>query len=277
VFRRCYVGWINGIQCYVRYPGYPPETNLLLSAAFNLGQFLDFEPNYEAALLNYAVGARALEPPVLGFAGENWLDGTQSGIWSFITPTFVAQGYGLTTTMIHEYGHPLGLSHPHDGYDPASGTMYDPTGETYFAWVGDESNTMTSYLDLNWDFSQFDRDNSARHHAAGYALVANRIAAEVLVAPGAEAAAADLEHADDELLAAQAALAEHDYLTLLDRAQAAYWAVRAAADRAGVPVLVRQPSTWTVLPPPGPEARASRISPGSIDLDPRANHKRQSP
>ena len=30
-----------------------------------------------------------------------------------------------------------------------------------------------SYIDLNWDFSQFGRDNSARQHAAGYAKIAN--------------------------------------------------------------------------------------------------------
>ena len=25
-----------------------------------------------------------------------------------------------------------------------------------------------SYIDVNWDFSQFDRDNAARHQAAGF-------------------------------------------------------------------------------------------------------------
>ena len=34
---------------------------------------------------------------------------------------------------------------------------------------------MMSYIDVNWDFSQFDRDNSARHHAAGYAKIANNL------------------------------------------------------------------------------------------------------
>ena len=51
---------------------------------------------------------------------------------------------------------------------------------------------MMSYIDLNWDFSQFDRDNSARHHAAGYALIANRIAGDIQRSRQRDRAAADL-------------------------------------------------------------------------------------
>jgi len=67
---------------------------------------------------------------------------------------------GLTTTIIHEAGHHLGMSHPHDGYDWELGIDYYPAGDKYFANSGDECNSMMSYIDLNWDFSQFDRDNS---------------------------------------------------------------------------------------------------------------------
>ena len=95
-------------------------------------------------------------------------------MFSFVSPGIVEAGYGLTTTMIHEYGHHSSMSHPHDGYDPATGVDFEPTGDFFFAWLGDESNSMMSYIDVNWDFSQFDRDNSARHHAGGYALIANR-------------------------------------------------------------------------------------------------------
>ena len=72
---------------------------------------------------------------------------------------------------------------------------------------------MMSYIDLNWDFSQFDRDNSARFH------------------------------------------------------------VRNGAARAGVPIRVRQPSTWTVLPP-APGKSGSRIRPSLIDLSHRADARR---
>ncbi len=57
---------------------------------------------------------------------------------------------------------------------------YGPAGEFFFAWAGDESNSMMSYIDLNWDFSQFDRDNMDRFRAAAFNEAANRLAAEVL-------------------------------------------------------------------------------------------------
>ena len=49
----------------------------------------------------------------MGFADDNYRDGTQSLVFSFISPEIVelALGYGLTTTMIHEVGHHIGLSH----------------------------------------------------------------------------------------------------------------------------------------------------------------------
>ena len=62
---------------------------------------------------------------------------------------------------------------------------YGPEGDFYFAWAGDESNSMMSYVDLNWDFSQFDRDNFNRFHAAGYIVNANAIAEDVLASPNA--------------------------------------------------------------------------------------------
>ena len=145
-------------------------------SARNRADFLDGTPAYEAGLVNWSIGQKPKSPGLLGFADDNWLDGTQSGVFSFVYPDAVAAGYGLTTTMIHEYGHHSSMSHPHDGYDPGTGVDFGPGGETYFAWLGDESNSMMSYIDLNWDFSQFDRDNSARHHAAGYAKIANIVA-----------------------------------------------------------------------------------------------------
>ena len=71
---------------------------------------------------------------------------------------------------------------------------------------------MMSYIDVNWDFSQFDRDNSARHHAAGYALIANRIAADVLRRPRpAQGAQRDLAAADRGSRRRRTRSREHDY------------------------------------------------------------------
>jgi hypothetical protein len=275
-FRRCYEQLIAGISCFDRY-GLPPEGNLFLAAAKNQSKFLEGDGDYEAALINTAVGEEDLEPPLLGYADDNWLDGTQSGVFSFVSPGIVDSGYGLTTTMIHEYGHHSSMSHPHDGYDPGTGVDFEPTGDYFFAWLGDESNSMMSYIDLNWDFSQFDRDNSARHHAGGYAMIANRIAADILADRDARKAAGDLAAADRDLRAAQDALQDHDYGAMLGRAQSAYEHVRAGAARAGVAVRVRQPSTWTLMPAPHGGASGSRMDPGLIDLGRRENRKRALP
>jgi hypothetical protein len=252
--------------CFPQYND-DPDANLFVASALNTRKFLEGDGDYEAGLLNFATTDDY--PTPLGYADDNWLDGTQSGVFSFISPGIVEAGYGLTTTMIHEYGHHSSMSHPHDGYDPASGVDFEPTGDFFFGWLGDESNSMMSYIDLNWDFSQFDRDNSARHHAAGYALIANRIAADILRDRDRDRAAKELAAADRSLEAAQDAVAEHDYATMLRKAEDAYWLVRAGADDAGVRVRVRQPSTWSL-----PGATRSRMSAGAIDLGAPQNRKR---
>ena len=138
--------------------------------------------DYELPLFNYAVDTD--DPTPLGFADDNWSDGTQSFVFKFINPVIVELGYGLTTTQIHEVGHHVGMSHPHDGYDSESGTDITPTGDFYYAWHGDSVNSIMSYIDLNWDFSQFDQDNMARFQTAAYVEAANRLAGEALAARG---------------------------------------------------------------------------------------------
>jgi hypothetical protein len=267
-FERCFVGEFSeaAFSCFPKY-GRPPAANLFLAGAFHRNRFLEGDGDYEAALLNFATQDA---PTPLGYADDNWLDGTQSGVFSFVSPGIVEAGYGLTTTMIHEYGHHSSMSHPHDGYDPVSGVDFEPTGDFFFAWLGDESNSMMSYIDVNWDFSQFDRDNSARHHAGGYALIANRIAADILRDREADRARRDLIAADRALEDAQDALEHHDYGGMLAHAARAYRNVRNGAAKAGVKVRVRQPSTWTVLA----QMRGSRMAPSTIDLEPAANRKR---
>ena len=277
--KNCYALFVADVPCYQRYSNYPAFANLFLSAALNRDDFLEGDRDHEAAMLNYATSDPALDPGFLGFADDNWLDGTQSGVFSFVYPRAAQIGYGLTTTMIHEYGHHSSMSHPHDGYDPASGTDYEPTGEHFFAWLGDESNSMMSYIDLNWDFSQFDRDNSARHHASGYALLANRVAEDILDSRHAERAEGDRAAADRALRRAQEALAGHDYAAMLEHAEEAYRHVVAGADRADVSVRVREPSTWTLDPPAAGDrgARGSKLPPSAIDLAPWPHHKRSMP
>jgi hypothetical protein len=270
------------------YASFGGFVNMFLVAARNTGTLLDGGADYEAGLVNWSVGQKPKSPGLLGFADDNWLNGTQSGVFSFVYPDAVAAGYGLTTTMIHEYGHHSSMSHPHDGYDPTDGADdvspidpgpdgvfgdYGPGGETFFAWLGDESNSIMSYIDLNWDFSQFDRDNSARHHGAMYAKVALEILSDPAVAAKPQAGLATTE-----IGLAQLDLSVHDYTGMLSHAKAAYDYAVQAANEAGVPVEVKQPSTWTIIGPVkngnGPNGKKAKGTGYANDLDDRANVKR---
>ncbi|MFY1694654.1 hypothetical protein [Solwaraspora sp. WMMA2101] len=102
-------------------------------------------------------------------------------------------------------------------------------------WYGDQVNSMMSYIDLNWDFSQFDRDNSDRFLTAAYNEAANRLAGEVLDSRHAGRARGELRAADRLLGAAQRSLSRHDYRQALILAEQAYDRVTEAARRAGVP------------------------------------------
>ena len=274
-WNRCYKQFVSDKVCYNDldpfYNQFGGFVNIFLVSARNHEEFLDGTPAYEAGLVNWAIGQKPKSPGFLGFADDNWLDGTQSGVFSFVYPEAVALGYGLTTTMIHEYGHHSSMSHPHDGYDPVSGEDFGPGGPTYFAWLGDHSNSMMSYIDLNWDFSQFDRDNSARHHTAGYAKIANALAATYAGDPGGRKAAAD-----SRLAMAQMAFTAHLYGDALGHARAAYDLIAEGAVLAGKPATIVEPSTWTILGPvkQGNGPKRSKQADYARDLEEKANVKR---
>jgi hypothetical protein len=231
--RACFIGeFETGEPCYPDQD-LPPDANLYLYNDTIIEQTKDDagRVDYEMPMINYATG-EDFETP-LGYADDNWTDGTQTYVFSFISPGIVASGYGLTTTMIHEAGHHLGMAHPHDGYDSEAGAEIEPTGQFYYAWVGDESNSMMSYIDVNWDFSQFDRDNSDRFLTAAYFDGANRLAADVLADPDARRAAGELRSADILLGLAKLAFAKHEYRTAYALAETAYNRVVGAAKRVG--------------------------------------------
>ena len=224
----------SGRQAGPCYPGQRLDAaaNLYLNAVENDRTFRDDAGlvDYEMPFINYASGVDYDPDLTQGYADDNWTDGTQSYVYSFTSPGVVEQGYGLTTTMVHEGGHHLGLAHPHDGYDSETGVGYEATGDYYFAWLGDQSNTVMSYIDLNWDFSQFDRDNSNRFLAAAYVEGANRLAADVL---RTGKAAASLANADARIGEVEQAFANHDYQYAYDLAEDAYAIVVRAAGKAG--------------------------------------------
>jgi hypothetical protein len=263
--RRCYEQWIADVQCFDNRPQYPAFANLFLYNALNLDDVLgrhfddnDSSRTYPAPGLNYAT-TDDLASGFLGYADDNWVDGTQSFVFSFVSQGVVDSGYGLTTTQIHEFGHHFGMSHPHDGFDPETGIDYEPTGPFFLAWAGDESNSIMSYIDLNWDFSQFDRDNAARHQAAGYIVNANMIAGRILKSHDSRKAARDLELADGRVGQAKAAMAGHDYVTAWRYARSAYEFVLRGADRADIRVTASH-NGWAVLPRVKHKDRHSRNS-----------------
>jgi hypothetical protein len=126
------------------------------------------------------------ESGLLGFSDDNWVDGTQSYVFTFDTDYYRDLGYGFSTTTVHESGHHFGMSHPHDGYDSETGIDYDSVDGFYFAWSGDESNTIMHYIDLSDEFGQFDQDNMYRWETAGYLNWSSALLAEILANPGAK-------------------------------------------------------------------------------------------
>ena len=258
---QCYLQWVEGTACYPNLD-YPGDANLFVFNALHLKRTQDDagRVDYELPNFNYAT-TDDLTVGLLGFADDNWRTGTQSFVFNFISPG-IAENHGLTTTIIHEDGHHLGMSHPHDGYDSATGVDYEPAGPYYFAWSGDEHNSMMSYIDLNWDFSQFDRDNMNRYMSAAFTRNANRIAADILADPDAGKAADELATADRLIGASKAAFARHQYLAAVFLAKAAYDQVRKGARQAGVPV-VGSHDGWEVEGAGSSAAAARKLDEGS--------------
>jgi hypothetical protein len=170
---------------------------------------------------------------LLGFADDNWVDGTQSHVFMFDTPEDRALGYGFTTTAIHEFGHHIGMSHPHDGYDSEQGLDFDSVGPFEFAWSGDESHTVMHYLALANGFGVFDRDNQHRWETAGYINWSNAVLGDVLANPKARFVRPLILAADASAGASIAAFKRWDYLEAVTAARQAYSLVALAAEQIG--------------------------------------------
>jgi hypothetical protein len=171
---------------------------------------------------------------LLGFADDDWMTGTQSFIFEFDSPLLVSLGYGFSTTTVHEVGHHIGLSHPHDGYDSELGIDYGPGGEFYYVWVGDESDTVMHYLGLSNTFSQFDMDNLYRGEFAGYLNWANSLLDDILAHPDAGTVQANVTQAEAYAMQAIQSFANWDYLAAAMNARLAYEQIALAADALGI-------------------------------------------
>jgi hypothetical protein len=183
---RIYTGLISASDCWDAYLWVDAELFCYFDA--NRATYI---PAYNPA--DYVAGFHAFNTTdanmgsqygLLGFADDNWVDGTQSYVFEFGSDDYRSMGYGFTSTTIHEGGHHFGMSHPHDGYDWELDADYGPSGTTYFAWSGDESNTVMHYMDLTTTFGRFDRDNMYRWETAGYLNWSNELLADLMADPG---------------------------------------------------------------------------------------------
>jgi hypothetical protein len=176
---------------------------------------------------------------LLGFADDNWVDGTQSYVFAFEYPSVLDAGYGITTTLTHEVGHHLGLSHPHDGYDPTTGVDYGPSDEFQYVWGGDESDTIMQYIAVSNGFGTFDRDNMARYFFAGYLNWANAVAGALQGTALTGAERAKLASADSLAAQARGEFRSWSYAAAAGHARQAWLLVRGVADAHGIAPTLR--------------------------------------
>ena len=171
---------------------------------------------------------------LLGFADDNWRDGTQSYVFEVGSEGPRSFGFGFSRLTDHEVGHHIALSHPHDGYDSELGLDYGPGGEFYYIWAGDESHSVMSYLWLTGEFGKFNQDNMYRWEFAGYLNWANNLLDDILADSDTSEVQDNLDQAEAYAAAAKAAFDQWDYLTAAMNARLAYEQVATAADELGL-------------------------------------------
>jgi hypothetical protein len=142
-------------------------------------------------------------------------------------------GYGFTTTGVHEFGHHIGMSHPHDGYDSELDFDFDASGPLEFAWSGDESHTIMSYISTANGFGRFDRDNAYRWETAGYLNWSNAVLGDLLADPHADRVKWLVAAADKVAAESLEAFDDWNFLKAAAAARATYSLVALAAQQIG--------------------------------------------
>jgi hypothetical protein len=196
-----------------------------------------------------------------GFSGltdDNWQDGSPSFVYMLDSPGLRRRfGIAYTHLTTHEAGHYVGLSHGHDGYDPATNDHFYAGDGRWFLWLGDESHSDMSYLHHTVEFSAFERDNMNRWQVARLLNRANADAKRILDASNDAGVASLLRQADQRFGQALDAYDASDWLRGATLAAQAYALVQRAARRAGV-----------TLEPSQAPASAARVAPGPrLDLE----------
>jgi len=225
-------------NCYGRrFPGDLFFGDLYLYHNDHVLQFLSGDSDYEIPTFAYLTTDAYADGFFGAAAIDNYRDGTQSMIFATLSHSNSAHfPLGLTDVLLHEAGHHLGLSHPHDGYDHEFGFNFGPAGSLFFVWAGDSSSTLMSYLGDTQSFSQFDRDNMARWMTAAYLNESNSILPQILASPRADEVSNILSDADVQAADALSAYQNMDYVQAATLAKSSYVQVLTAASAINVPV-----------------------------------------
>lgn len=192
---------------------------------YNLPTYLFNDPDEEA-----------VNRGLLGRAINDGVTGTQTMTLNFLTPVLNAAGYGFTDTVVHESGHHLSQSHPHDGYDSERNEDYGPSGDTLFVDVGDEVHSVMSYNNLSKTFGQFNLDAQYRYLTTAYLTNANAILALIQGAGKVADVRSAVRQADQTFRSAVSAYDARQYYNAANLAHQGYRAVLDAARSAGVSV-----------------------------------------
>jgi hypothetical protein len=258
----CYAQWfgIIGPSCYLDRR-YAAEANLMLFHSRNRQLFFDRDSEYEAGGFVYHGPGNPLINDCYATSDYDYVTGAQSFVYMFRGATCEAEQRGSIDFLTHEFGHHLGLSHPHDGYDSEETTDFGPFGEFAFAYVGTEVNSVMSYTLVNNDFGQFDIDNLARWWTEAYVRSANVLAGKLVAARRTSS----LARADVLVGTASSELANHRYLEAVGAAKRAYGLVRDAARAAGIATATPAVGGGAVLGDPETR-RSSRSYRPAVDL-----------
>ena len=114
------------------------------------------------------------------------------------------------------------------------GLDYGPGGDFYFAWSGDESDSVMGYLGLTNRFGDFDRDNMYRYEFAGYLNWANGLLDDILAHPRANRVRDNVARADELAQAATRQFRAWRYLSAAANARMAYVQIARAAATLGI-------------------------------------------
>jgi hypothetical protein len=285
--------WV-GTSCFGRRGDGFATLDLWLYLTDHWLQFANPDNDHSIPTLVFEVPDEEAAEQFIAMAGRSFVDGSQSHVVSYWTPRLDEAGIGQTDTLVHEVGHHLGLSHPHDGIDtdldPETGlinvTLFIPTGPFHFAWVGSASSTVMNYLRNTQRFGQFDLDSMGRWMTAAYLNQSNQVLARILDSPRASQVHDTVLAADTHALRALIAYGAMDYQAAAAFAKRGYDGLLDAADALAIPIepqarpaamMASSPQRFFVDPvpplvggrvaPPGPPSHQVSVElPGLGDL-----------